>query len=163
MKSRQIPVNPNLRYDENSSTFLTRSTKKGEEPAGSRNGRYMVVKVAGQTYLIHRVVWTYLKGEIPEGYEVEHRDGNRYNNNISNLRLATRAQNCQNRSGFRNRPTSQEGLPKGVRLVDEERGLYKAYVKKDYKLHSYYSTNLEEAVFWVQSKREELHGEFHKH
>ena len=36
---------------------------------------------------LHRTVWEYHNGEIPEGYHVHHKDGNRCNNDISNLIL----------------------------------------------------------------------------
>lgn len=34
---------------------------------------------------MHRYVWEYYNGKIPEGYDIHHKDGNRYNNDISNL------------------------------------------------------------------------------
>ena len=37
----------------------------------------------------HRVVWTYFKGSIPEGLTINHKDGNKANNRLSNLELAT--------------------------------------------------------------------------
>lgn len=36
---------------------------------------------------LHRAVWEYHHGEIPKGYHVHHVDGDRCNNNISNLTL----------------------------------------------------------------------------
>lgn len=36
---------------------------------------------------LHRAVWEYHNGEIPAGYHVHHKDGDRSNNNISNLEL----------------------------------------------------------------------------
>lgn len=36
---------------------------------------------------LHRVVWEYFNGEIPEGYHVHHLDGDRSNNDIENLAL----------------------------------------------------------------------------
>lgn len=36
---------------------------------------------------LHRVVWEYHNGEIPDGYHIHHRDGDRSNNDISNLEL----------------------------------------------------------------------------
>lgn len=36
---------------------------------------------------LHRVVWEYHNGAIPKGYHVHHKDGNRHNNDISNLEL----------------------------------------------------------------------------
>ena len=38
---------------------------------------------------IHRDVWQYYKGEIPEGYVIHHKDFNPANNDISNLQLLT--------------------------------------------------------------------------
>ncbi len=42
------------------------------------------------TISIHRFVWTYFNGEIPEGYDVQHRDLNHDNNDIANLKLVTK-------------------------------------------------------------------------
>lgn len=51
-------------------------------------------KFNGVTYLkqngdhygsIHRDIWNYYYGEIPQGYEIHHKDLNPENNNISNL------------------------------------------------------------------------------
>ena len=36
---------------------------------------------------LHRTVWEYHNGEIPKGYHVHHKDGNRCNNDIANLAL----------------------------------------------------------------------------
>lgn len=34
---------------------------------------------------MHRYVWKFYNGEIPKGYDIHHKDDNRYNNDISNL------------------------------------------------------------------------------
>ena len=44
---------------------------------------------------VHKFVWEFFKGPIPEGLEVDHKDGNRGNNKISNLQLLTHAQNVR--------------------------------------------------------------------
>ena len=36
---------------------------------------------------LHRSVWEFFNGEIPEGYHIHHIDGDRNNNNIENLAL----------------------------------------------------------------------------
>lgn len=39
---------------------------------------------------LHRFIWQYINGEIPDGYEIHHCDFNHDNNDISNLELLTR-------------------------------------------------------------------------
>ena len=41
----------------------------------------------------HRLVYETFGGKIGEGREIDHIDGNRHNNNISNLRAVTRSEN----------------------------------------------------------------------
>lgn len=43
---------------------------------------------------LHRAVWEYHNGEIPEGYHVHHVDENRKNNDISNLALIDGKKHC---------------------------------------------------------------------
>lgn len=43
--------------------------------------------------LYHRVIWFYFNGEIPQWYEINHKDENKSNNSLSNLELLTRADN----------------------------------------------------------------------
>lgn len=39
---------------------------------------------------IHRMVWEYYNGNVPEGYVIHHKDENKLNNSIDNLQLLTR-------------------------------------------------------------------------
>lgn len=43
--------------------------------------------------LVHRAVWESFNGSVPEGYEINHKDENRQNNNIENLELLTHLEN----------------------------------------------------------------------
>jgi len=47
----------------------------------------------GKLHYIHRMVWENFRGEIPEGKEMDHIDGDTSNNNINNLQLITRRRN----------------------------------------------------------------------
>ena len=40
-----------------------------------------------RSYYIHRLVWETFVGEIPKGYIIHHKDGNRHNNTIENFVL----------------------------------------------------------------------------
>ena len=53
-----------------------------------------------QTLLLHRLVATSFIGPVPDGREVNHIDGNKANNRLSNLEYATRTEN--NLHAYRN-------------------------------------------------------------
>lgn len=50
----------------------------------SRRNRFYIYKKKKRTAL-HRVVYEDYYGFIPHGYQIHHKDGNKLNNNISNL------------------------------------------------------------------------------
>lgn len=61
-----------------------------------KNG-YTVVCISDNHWngaaLAHRLVYAYFCGDIPEGYEVNHRNGVRNDNRLSNLELVTHSDN----------------------------------------------------------------------
>lgn len=46
--------------------------------------------------LMHRIIWETFKGKIPEGYEIDHINTIRNDNRLSNLRLVSHKENCNN-------------------------------------------------------------------
>lgn len=56
---------------------------------------YRRIIIDGRRFRAHRLVWALLNGAWPES-DIDHVNGDRDDNRISNLRLATRSQNCQN-------------------------------------------------------------------
>ena len=55
------------------------------------------VSIGGQerSILAHRLIWIACCGEIPADLEINHRDGQRDNNALSNLEVVTKGQNLQ--------------------------------------------------------------------
>lgn len=61
---------------------------------------------------LHRLLYAWFKGPIPEGYDVDHIDGNSLNNSLSNLDLITRTDNILKRGGAKNQYVGGGGLVK---------------------------------------------------
>lgn len=73
------------------------------------SGYSIVGKATGQRS-VHRLVVEAFTGEIPEGLVVNHLDGNKQNNHISNLEICTPAENMQH--------AYATGLAKGLKGED---------------------------------------------
>lgn len=87
-------------YDPETGNFAwrvqkSRNTKIGK-PLNKTNGNgYKSVKIEGKSYLIHRLIWLYVYGKLPDG-EIDHKNKIRNDNRLCNLREVTRTDNCQN-------------------------------------------------------------------
>lgn len=63
---------------------------------------------------LHRVVWEYHYGDIPSGYHVHHKDGDRANNDISNLTLMSE---CDHLSLHQSTETAKERSRKSIKIA----------------------------------------------
>lgn len=66
---------------------MVMSKHKGISKGYVRPDGYKAVNVNGKKILEHRAIWKYYHGDIPDGYQIHHIDGNKLNNNINNLEL----------------------------------------------------------------------------
>lgn len=92
-----------LVYDANSGVFTWKVGRSGMRSragclAGSINKAYgyLRIKLAGVDYQAHRLAWLYVYGRWPEN-EIDHINGIRTDNRISNLRDVSGAINQHNR------------------------------------------------------------------
>lgn len=63
--------------------------------AGTNNHGYSRTKIHGRRYQSHRLAWLITYGQWPEG-EIDHINGIRSDNRISNLRVVTHQEQCKN-------------------------------------------------------------------
>lgn len=88
-----------LKYDPLTGVFtwlVTRNRITQGDVAGSVSKKgYRVIRIDGEHHKAHRLAWFYVHGSWPSGV-IDHKDGNKDNNKIKNLRDTSQAVNCEN-------------------------------------------------------------------
>ena len=131
------------------------NTKAGQI-AGSANGKgYLRIMVDGKQHKSHRLAWLYVYGEFPSD-QVDHINGVKDDNRLTNLRAVTNAENSKN---VKMRISNTSGTM-GV-YWDKPRGKWRAQIKANGK-NKYLGIfkDISEAIA-VRKKAEILHG-FHE-
>ena len=84
--------------------------KAGDVVGGFGRDGYSRVMINYKRYPLHRLIWIYHNGDIPDGIKIDHINRLREDNCIDNLRLATRSQNQHNRSKSKNNSSGFKGV-----------------------------------------------------
>ena len=70
------------------------------------------VRIGSMKRPVHRIIWEMTYGPIPKGVQIDHANGNPFDNRLCNLRLATPSQNGMNRSRRSDNTSGYKGVTK---------------------------------------------------
>ena len=127
----------------------------GKEAFTTINHGYKTAAISGTTLYAHRVIWALNHGEWPDR-DIDHINGEKTDNRLCNLRLATRAENLLNTGP---RVTSRSGR-KGVHWT-EKGGKWVAQIRSGGKTRTLGRfTEIEDAAAAYNKAAIELFGEF---
>jgi hypothetical protein len=102
-----------LNYDGATGEFTWRVKRRGCAQ-GSRAGcrmksGYDIIRLDNMLHLAHRLAWLHTTGSWP-AHQIDHINGDRADNRISNLREATNIENAHNRRKRRNNKSGYAGV-----------------------------------------------------
>ena len=135
-----------------------RQSIKVGQVAGKANGNgYLRIRFKGIKYFAHRLAYYMYHGIDPLEKLVDHIDGDKSNNKINNLRLASKSQNGRNRV---NLPSNNTSGVIGV-CWDKKAKKWKAYIMINGKTkHLGYFINKEDAIKARKEGEIKYYGEF---
>lgn len=118
-----------LSYDPETGIFRWLVNRPPNKTAGKEAGSpdddgYLRIGIDRRRYRAHRLAWFYVHGVWPQ-MELDHKDTDRTNNRIANLREATRTVNQQN---IRKSPAKASTLPMGVTMGTSAKNPYAAQI-----------------------------------
>ncbi len=101
-------------YDEKTGNMVWKKcdhqTRLIGKVAGCKStGGYLQIRIRGESYSAHRLVWMYVYGRWPK-HNLDHINGIRTDNRIDNLREATYSENSQNRNVNKNNTSGYPGV-----------------------------------------------------
>ena len=159
-KLTQKKLMERLDYNPETGVFTSRLNYgrilKGEESGYKKKTGYISIQVLRRYYGAHRLAWLYVYGEFPDG-NIDHINGDKTDNRIANLRIATPTQNVRN-IGLRKSNTL------GRRGVCKSGSKFMARIKDGSGKNLYLGTfdTIDEAGDAYEEKARELHGEFYR-
>jgi hypothetical protein len=149
-----------VHYDPATGYFIRRLSKQCPWLSGKRTGSvaakgYRLLHINNKYYMEHRIAWVVVYGVIPLGMTIDHINGDKGDNRIANLRLATDSEN----SCYRPKKSNNTSGCKGV--YQRENGKYRAVITSKKQKISLGTFNTKEEAYaaYCEAARR-LHGEF---
>lgn len=156
------PEDVRFRIDYNPETgeFLWKNSKmpkkNGKKAGNPQKIGYYVLSIDKIHYLAHRIAWCHFYGEWPE-LLIDHIDGDKLNNKISNLRLATKQENQWNSNIWKSNKSGFKGV-----FWNSQKNKWQAKATKNYAgVHLGFFDDPLEASEAYKKYAEENHGMFY--
>ena len=134
--------------------------KAGEKAGTVRSNGYLAIGITINekfcVFKAHRLIWYIMTSTDPFDLQIDHIDGNKLNNQFSNLRLATQTQNSQNKGPSKR---SKSGL-KGAYWKKRNQKWYSSIQVSNRHIFLGYFLTAELAHMAYCKAAAELHGEF---
>jgi hypothetical protein len=125
-----------------------------ELPAGFLTGQYLQIRFEKKAYAVHKIIYEMHHGDVET--PIDHRDQDKMNNFVENLRPATKSQNEANTT---KRVTNTSGY-KGV-YWSKQYSKWRAKIDHNKRqIHIGYFEILEDAAVAYNKRASELFGEF---
>lgn len=152
-----------LNYNAETGIFTWKKNLKGPVKSGDIAGSkhpmgYKSIRIKGVDFLAHRLAF-YISGRNIDGrVQIDHINGDRTDNRLCNLRVATTAQNNQNSPKKKSNSSGYKGVS-----FDARRNSYRVRVRANNKVYwvGYFKTP-EDAHAAYCKKAKELHGVFYR-
>ena len=148
----------NMFYYENGELYNkhTRGRAVANKLAGAINSRgYRHIRIQNKFYLVHRLIWIIFNNILDDSVLIDHKDGNKANNLISNLRIATYSENSMNKIIATNNTS-------GVKGVYFSRNNWYAQIGFNNKRVRIKCDTFEEACKQIKVLKEKHHKDFSK-
>ena len=144
----------NFAYD--CETGLIRRKKKKKQPVKNSQG-YICFRFLGQYLAGHRIAWALHYGKLPPPErEIDHINGIRDDNRITNLRLVSMSDNMKNKTQYKN---NRHGYP-GILFDTSNRRIkqWRAQIQVDGKQMKLGSYMCKTAAIFARKRAELEHG-----
>lgn len=124
--------------------------------AGGLNHGYWATKVNFVLYRNHRIIWEMVNGPIPKGLHIDHINGVKSDNRITNLRLATPSQNAINKPMYASNTSGKTG----VSFCNTRKKWLASIVYSGSNRHLGYFSDISDAIRAREAAEKIHYGEF---
>lgn len=150
-----------VNYDPETGIFIRIRSKIKASSIGKPIGYvdaagYIGMRVLNKLYRAHRLAWIYMYGYIPPKTDIDHKNGIKSDNRISNLRLASRQQNA-----FNTKRSNKTSKVIGVTPVRDSKTWRARAMINGKQIHIGTFKTKEEAHIAYQNFVKPLHSEFY--